>query len=188
MFRAYQDEYAEAYDRVLQHVETLEKGHGSGALASDSERIRYVSNANQALRDVDSALKAMELEAKTNPALRTEVRPLRPKVQELQKRFNDSLVQMHRENLLGDALEQADIRRRLQSANETLEKDSRVIDKSSKMALETEVIGQGILRDLNSQRETIQRSRHHVQRVNDELGISDSHVKDIENANKCSIQ
>eukprot|EP00397_Hematodinium_sp_SG-2012_P047930 GEMP01054712.1.p1 GENE.GEMP01054712.1~~GEMP01054712.1.p1 ORF type:complete len:190 (+),score=42.24 GEMP01054712.1:20-589(+) len=189
MYRAYQDEYAEAYERATQLVELLEQSRDSGKqIASDSERIRYVSNANQALHDVDSVLKAMELESRTNPTLRMEVRPLRPKLQELQKRFNASLAQLNRENLLGDALLQQDIRRRLQSTNDTLEKDSCVIDKSSKVALETEVIGQGILRDLLSQRETLQRSRNNMQRVNEELDTSNAQVTDIENANKCCIQ
>jgi len=185
MYNAYQDEYADCFARATQYVEALEnKERGA---AADAERNKGVSSANQALKDCDGALKAMELEAKTNPTLRMEVRPLRPKLQELQTRFNKTLAELQRNSLLGEAAQQKEIQRRLMTTNATLEKDLGVLDQTSKIALETEVIGQGIMRDLGHQKETIARTRNNMGIVGNELDTAKTQVADLEKT-KCSIQ
>jgi hypothetical protein len=73
------------------------------------------------------------------------------------------------------------------TTNATLEKDLGVLDQTSKIALETEVIGQGIMRDLGHQKETIARTRNNMGIVGNELDTAKTQVADLEKT-KCSIQ
>lgn len=68
-------------------------------------------------------------------------------------------------SLYGDASSagfQEDQRQRLLDNTEKIERTGRQLQAGYRIALETEEVGSAVLRDLHSQRETIQRSRNRV--------------------------
>ncbi|XP_059617980.1 vesicle transport through interaction with t-SNAREs homolog 1A [Phlebotomus argentipes] len=67
---------------------------------------------------------------------------------------------------------QDESKRRLLDNSERLERTGKHLDEGYRIVLETENLGNSILQDLSSQRETIQRSRSRVQQMDVELGKS----------------
>jgi vesicle transport through interaction with t-SNAREs 1 len=68
-------------------------------------------------------------------------------------------------SLYGDASSagfQEDQRQRLLDNTEKIERTGRQLQAGYRIALETEEVGSAVLRDLHSQRETIQRTRNRV--------------------------
>lgn len=66
----------------------------------------------------------------------------------------------------GDARISFDQKQRLLDNSETLERTGRKLEDSYRVVVETEEIGNQVLKNLNDQRETIQRSRTRVSRDN----------------------
>jgi len=148
-----------------------------------ADREQGISDAEQLLRQSDSVLKQMDLEAKTLPsAVRATIEPTlrqcREGLVERKKMMDATREAAARCSLLGvegistvygKSLHE---RERMLSANGKLEKASAALADACRVANETEALGKDVMSDLKFQGDLISRVSHNVHEVGSNYGVA----------------
>eukprot|EP00928_Gymnodinium_smaydae_P028186 TRINITY_DN21560_c0_g1_i1.p1 TRINITY_DN21560_c0_g1~~TRINITY_DN21560_c0_g1_i1.p1 ORF type:complete len:254 (-),score=47.73 TRINITY_DN21560_c0_g1_i1:60-773(-) len=138
--------------------------------ASSTSRVEAARSAANAHQEADQALQQMEVEARSMGALGSSIMPkltdYRSELASTRRQVRDAEALLQREGLgLGRAqaqeLSTEDQRTSADTFNR-LRNSSCRLDDSRRAALEAEEIGMDVMSDLNSQRESILRTKGHI--------------------------
>lgn len=168
LFETYEREYLKLTGSAAKDIERVDQ------LLPSVERDAAVKDANKALESADEIVQSMELEARSlsgsakqelvaqardyksnNAALRAKLRAVQTSSR-AQAAARDELLQGSDPTLRMEADNQ---RTRLMANTERMQRGTDKLRAAAQTALETEVIGQSIMGDLESQRQTIQHAR-----------------------------
>uniref|UniRef100_A0A0N5CGD5 Vesicle transport through interaction with t-SNAREs homolog 1A n=1 Tax=Strongyloides papillosus TaxID=174720 RepID=A0A0N5CGD5_STREA len=156
-----------------------------------AERAAAINEIQKTLNEVGDLLDQMELSARdfdlNSPerakydlrvrSYRSDKKQLDIELQKVLKRISnkDNLDEL----FSSDNPSSFDINEKLISNTERIERGSRKIEESYRIALETEEIGTSVLQDLSSQRETLNRARERLREAGADLLTSDKIVSQM---------
>mmetsp|Transcript_20722 Transcript_20722/g.53538 ORF Transcript_20722/g.53538 Transcript_20722/m.53538 type:complete len:254 (+) Transcript_20722:101-862(+) len=178
------------YEQEFKNITTVING-GVAALPTTSgdERTRTAAKVEKELTEAESLVQQMDLEVRSMAAdkrseLQNRVRGYKSTLSDMKSRYKDARAAFPstiaaRDELLGGARESAALkseaqsqRARLLAQTETLQKSSTRLEETHRIVLETEQIGEGILADLSSQRETLESTRDKLRGADTDLARS----------------
>lgn len=150
---------------------------------SGDEKKKVSLSVEKLMEETKELLEQMQLEVPQLPATqqqkygtwlnsyKSELNKLEKDLRKSKFAFSDSVYT--REELFGeDSHTSEDQRQRLLENTEQLERSGRRLERSYQTTIETEDIGRGILDDLHSQRDILQKSRDRLRETNENLGKS----------------
>mmetsp|Transcript_67463 Transcript_67463/g.173743 ORF Transcript_67463/g.173743 Transcript_67463/m.173743 type:complete len:228 (+) Transcript_67463:44-727(+) len=174
LFQEYENDFLKLRAEIDEH---LDKAQAGGKDESDR-----VSQAEKRTGRAESALKQMEMEARSlPPESKSDVEPrMRSYRSDLSSRRkgveNARQAAARRELLKADADpalgKSVRDRERLLTANEGLAQSTSRLEEAHRQALETEQIGIGVMSDLRQQRDVIMRTRGNVGEIGRNTGIA----------------
>jgi len=176
MFDSYKQDYDDHIAKIMD---------GLGKMSQDDKKVD-VSQIHKAFKEAEKTVKQLEMDAKSNSERRKEVQGLKENLKMLSQQFDVKLADMHRKGLLGEAAGQKAIQNRLQATEGKIQEGTDMVNNATRLALETEEIGNDIVKDLHAQREVIQRTKANVAVVGQELDQANKTVKEIEKP-QCSM-
>lgn len=180
MFADYERDYARNRQELDDRLRAAE------ALLADAAQKSLSEAAQRAVR-ADSALKQMEMEARSLPAetraaLSPKLRKYREELVERRKAVEEAQRAASRRALLGDRrdedLEKGSLgksvrdRERLLGATDGLDQATKRLEQATREALETERIGIDVMSDLRQQREIILSIGANVGEVSENTGVA----------------
>ncbi|XP_071808629.1 vesicle transport through interaction with t-SNAREs homolog 1A-like isoform X2 [Asterias amurensis] len=151
---------------------------------SGNEKKQQSSSAERQLDEARELLEQMDLEIRSIPSTdrqrySTRLRSYETELTRLEKDLRKAKIafrdgEASRDELLGldDGRQSEDQRARLLDNTERLERSGKKLDAGYKMTVETEQLGQGILDNLQRDREKIQRSRARLRETDAGVGQS----------------
>ncbi|KAK2172739.1 hypothetical protein NP493_934g00000 [Ridgeia piscesae] len=177
LMESYEQQYSNLTAEIVSHT-------GKIPNLSGSDKSTEVSHVERLLDETHELLEQMELEVRGLPpadrqkyqtrlkSYQAELATLEKELKKARIAFSDTVHS--REELLGmeEGHQSEDQRARLLDNSERLERVGKKIDHGYRTCIETEQIGEEILGNLHSQRETIQRSRNRLRDTNEALGQS----------------
>uniref|UniRef100_A0A0K0E4C8 t-SNARE coiled-coil homology domain-containing protein n=1 Tax=Strongyloides stercoralis TaxID=6248 RepID=A0A0K0E4C8_STRER len=152
---------------------------------SGSEKNAAINEIQKTLNEVGDLLDQMELSVRDfgiNSAERTKydlrVRSYRSDKKQLEIELQKALKRIDNKENFDELMNidnptSYDIKDKLIANTERIERGSRKIEESYRIALETEDIGTSVLQDLSSQRETLNRARERLRETGADLFASD---------------
>lgn len=155
-----------------------------GKLATHADKKSIIQEIERHVEEAQELLEQMELESReADPAVRPRLRTQLDSYRAELKRLTQEFTKVRSTQFEDGFYSQDDIysnnvsvteeqKRSLLDNSERLERTGKQLTTGYRMILETEEIGSQVLQDLNSQRETIQRSRNRLRETNAELGLS----------------
>ncbi|KAL1139908.1 hypothetical protein AAG570_006885 [Ranatra chinensis] len=143
------------------------------SLSQDLEK--HLDELQELLEQMD--LEVREIDPSQRPKLRTRVESYRTELNRLEKEFklrnsiNNYFYKgfVDQNDLYGEVNLREEQKQRLLDSSERLERTGNQLNTGYSILLETEDIGSQVLRDLHSQRETIQKSRSRLRETDAEL-------------------
>ncbi|KAF4516937.1 hypothetical protein B566_EDAN008026 [Ephemera danica] len=158
---------------------------GKISLLIGGERKNVISDVERQVEEAQELLEQMELEvreadASARPKLRTRLESYRAELKRLSQEFSKARTPSYQDSfgedgsIFGESTGglQEEQHQRLLDNSERIERTGRQLSAGYRIALETEEIGTEVLRDLHTQRETIQRTRSRLRETDAELGRS----------------
>uniref|UniRef100_A0A0K8T6F6 Vesicle transport through interaction with t-SNAREs 1A n=1 Tax=Lygus hesperus TaxID=30085 RepID=A0A0K8T6F6_LYGHE len=147
------------------------------------EKKFLVQELEKQIEELKELLEQMELEVReadpsARPKLKTRIDSYRVELTRLEEEFkiknsvnsvNDGYSSSE---LFGELSLREEQKQRLLDSSETMERTNNKLAASYSVLLETEEMGHGVLRDLHSQRETIQKSRSRLRETDADLSRS----------------
>lgn len=200
----YEEEFRIQQRQLRRNLDALaaarKKGKDEVRVAVAEEQKLLVSEVGRDFGAAEECLKSMEMEAKMmQPASERKKRQdaiarLREELRTIFREYDALLSRLQRERLLELDQETMAItdktlrvqRQRVLGATERLHESSRRLSDANQMMLETEQVGQDIMKDLHAQRETIQRSKDRVKTLDSNLDQSKKSIKNLEQPG-CSL-
>mmetsp|Transcript_33733 Transcript_33733/g.77356 ORF Transcript_33733/g.77356 Transcript_33733/m.77356 type:complete len:215 (+) Transcript_33733:34-678(+) len=166
-------------------------GEVSGFLDSSLENAEFDSvSASRSLESAEQAVRSMEMELKTTPSVRNKLLPKIKGYKDEVKRLRALLLEANRRQLMGASAQGLGISRehrdRLSSATDRLDDGNRVLEQARRQALEAEDIGSEIMTDLQTQRQTILRSKGGMRELDGNLSTSSGLISAITRRGKAN--
>ncbi|KAK9506217.1 hypothetical protein O3M35_008191 [Rhynocoris fuscipes] len=153
--------------------------------ADRADKRFLLQELDKQIEELKELLEQMELEvrdvdATLRPKLKTRIDSYRAELMRLEHEFqiknstnsNDELGYMSQGELFGELSLREEQKQRLLDSSERIERTNNKLMESYSILLETEDVGNNILRDLHSQKETIQNSRARLRDVDADLSRS----------------
>jgi len=171
IFERFEKEYTALSASVGSKVAALSKAGPA------DDRAANIATADAELMQADELLQQMELEArsvtaKERPRLQTRLKGYKSDVTNLRKEIKEARAVAAREQLMSGGRsppESADQQAHLLQINERTRSGTEKLRQAQATALEAEAIGNNIMSDLRSQRETIMHATGTLQRANEGL-------------------
>lgn len=146
-----------------------------------SDRRFLIQELEKQIEELRELLEQMELEVRDvdpslRPKLRTRVESYRAELARLEQEFNKASTQPNgyadQNEIFGEISIREEQKQRLLDSSEQIERTNNKLTACYSVLLESEDIGSQVLRDLHSQRETIQKSRMRLREADAELSRS----------------
>jgi len=176
--QTFEQQYSVLSGEITAKIGKVPNLHGGEKLCMISDVEHQIDEAKELLEQMD--LEVHNLSPSEKPRYKGRVKSYQQDLSNLEKDFRKSRIALSekvREQLLGEegvgydsAVE--DQRQRLLDNSERLERGGKKLDQGYKVCLESEEIGNNILEDLHSQRETITRARDRIHDIDANLGKS----------------
>ncbi|XP_076645284.1 vesicle transport through interaction with t-SNAREs 1a isoform X2 [Halictus rubicundus] len=147
---------------------------------NSNERRTFVQDVDRQIKDAQELLEQMELEVRgvtgaSRDRLRGRVESHRVELKRLTQEFQsakkpkEDSIELSRDDSWDNSITE-DQKERLLDASDRIDRSGRTLQNGYRMVLETEEIGSQVLKELHSQRETIQRGRGRLRDTDAELG------------------
>ncbi|KZC14765.1 PREDICTED: vesicle transport through interaction with t-SNAREs homolog 1A [Dufourea novaeangliae] len=147
---------------------------------SGNERRTFIQDVDRQIEEAQELLEQMELEVRgvnrtARDRLRGRVESHRAELKRLTQEFQsakkprEESIEINKEDSWESSITE-DQKKRLLDSSEQIERSGRTLQNGYRMVLETEEIGSQVLKELHSQRETIQRGRGRLRETDAELG------------------
>jgi vesicle transport through interaction with t-SNAREs protein 1 len=171
MFVSYEEDYKRNVASIKERLATAKSCNDSG------EATRRLQELMKEITETDQILRQMELEVKTMPAkkdIAPKVRGYRAELQSFSAEVRSASESNSRKQLFtdGDGELTRQHEDRYRSTTQKIRESTNRVEEAKRTAMETENIGIEIMSDLQSQRETILRTREHVRDVDSNLSRS----------------
>ncbi|CAH1794609.1 unnamed protein product [Owenia fusiformis] len=174
---SYEQQYSTLSAEITSKIGRIPNLTGADKQASIRNVDRLMDETKELLEQMD--LEVRELPSRDRQKYSTRLKSYKTELIKLEKDFKKARIafsdEVHmRDELLGgdDTNNSEDQRQRLLDNTERLERSGKRLEQGYRTAIETEQIGNQILEDLSSQRETIQRSRERLRETDANLGKS----------------
>jgi len=179
--------FADYEQEFVDTLSSLQNRLGSFPSISTDQKFNEIKKADNEIRDAEQTLQSMNLEARTVPGpqgakLQAKIKEYEAEIAKIKKDLRRSEVAANesaaRESLLGGAIIKDDIaisldqRERLLNNNERLNRSTVHLKNARRQAEETIEVGAGILDNLSTQRETMERGLGRLSGINDKLSQS----------------
>eukprot|EP00929_Paragymnodinium_shiwhaense_P069849 TRINITY_DN3527_c0_g2_i2.p1 TRINITY_DN3527_c0_g2~~TRINITY_DN3527_c0_g2_i2.p1 ORF type:complete len:247 (-),score=66.27 TRINITY_DN3527_c0_g2_i2:87-827(-) len=198
LFREYERDFERLQTTIDDELEFLSNGAADseqgGSSGSSCIKKVAIGRADKASKEAESALRQMEMEAKTLPtearsAVQPTMRQYRAALTERKSQLEAARQNVERQSLLGatcyGASEQE--RSRALDANAKLHNASRQLELAKQQSMESEEIGMDVMSDLRQQRDAISRSRNNMGVIGNNYGRAKSLIETMQqraNVNK----
>ncbi|XP_030757205.1 vesicle transport through interaction with t-SNAREs homolog 1A [Sitophilus oryzae] len=174
LFENYEQQYSALTADITAQIGLL-------ASSGSKDRRQLISNIEKHVEEAQELLEQMELEVREvesskKQRCRTKLDCYRAELKRLTLEYIKA--RSVKQEALYDSAEDTDVRisidqkQRLLDNSETLERAGRKLNEGYRVVIETEEIGNQVMRNLSEQRETIQRSRNRLRETDEELGRS----------------
>eukprot|EP00929_Paragymnodinium_shiwhaense_P108197 TRINITY_DN74527_c0_g1_i1.p1 TRINITY_DN74527_c0_g1~~TRINITY_DN74527_c0_g1_i1.p1 ORF type:complete len:228 (-),score=26.01 TRINITY_DN74527_c0_g1_i1:71-754(-) len=172
VFASYEEDFLRLQRAVRDNIAIAQaKGAGSSA----SSRSKACREADESHKQASQALQQMDLEAKSMGALAhsltSKLKDYRSDLATTRRLVRDAEATLQRDGLLGSDMSTESQRMSGDTLNR-LRNSTRRLDDTRRTALEAEEIGMDVMTDLNSQRESIMRTKAHLQDADENMNIS----------------
>ncbi|ENN77867.1 vesicle transport through interaction with t-SNAREs homolog 1A [Dendroctonus ponderosae] len=172
------ENYEQQYSALTADI-TAQIGHLSASASKDRRQLisnieKHVEEAQELLEQMD--LEVREVEPSKKQRCRTKLECYRAELKRLTLEYIKARTV--KQESLYDSAEDIDVRisfdqkQKLLDNSETLERAGRRLNDGYRVVVETEEIGNQVLKNLAEQRETIQRSRNRLRDTDQELSTS----------------
>lgn len=150
---------------------------------NDNSRRNIISEIDRQLEEVQELMEQMDLEihevdSATRPKYKTRIESYRAESERLSQEYSKAKVSKNNSEYQVEYFSEhssnlnEEQSQRLLDTSEEIERTGKHLDTGYRIALETEKIATEVLKDLESQRETIQRTRTRLREANEDLSRS----------------
>lgn len=175
------EEYEQQYSQITAEATSLIGRLGSSTTTSASERRELIQSTEQLLEEAGGILEQIGLEIRDcypehRPSLTAKLNCYSAELKRLKNEFQ--VTRTNKSNTAAAVFDDEtlsfgeDQRQRLLHNSERLERTGNHLSNAYRIAVETEEIGNSVLRDLENQRETLGRARSRLRETDAELGRS----------------
>jgi len=176
--QTFEQQYSALTAEVTVKIGKVPNLHGGEKLCMISDVEHQIDEVKELLEQMD--LEVHNLSTSEKPRYKGRVKSYQQDLANLEKDFRKSRIALSakaREQLIGEEGEGYDSavedqRQRLLDNSERLERSGKKLDVGYRVCVETEDIGNKVLEDLSSQRETITRARDRIHDMDSNLGKS----------------
>ncbi|XP_073978842.1 vesicle transport through interaction with t-SNAREs 1a isoform X1 [Rhodnius prolixus] len=172
----YEQQYAVSTADFTAKLAKLSKADRADRKFLLQELDKQIEELKELLEQMD--LEVRDVEATVRPKLKTRIDSYRAELTRLEHEFkiknstNSNDGYMSQGELFGELSLREEQKQRLLDSSERIERTNNKLVESYSILLETEDVGNNILRDLHSQKETIQNSRARLREVDTDLSRS----------------
>jgi len=178
LMQTFEQQYSALTAEVTVKIGKVPNLHGGEKLCMISDVEHQIDEVKELLEQMD--LEVHNLSTSEKPRYKGRVKSYQQDLANLEKDFRKSRIALSakaREQLIGEEGEGYDSavedqRQRLLDNSERLERSGKKLDVGYRVCVETEDIGNKVLEDLSSQRETITRARDRIHDMDSNLGKS----------------
>jgi len=176
--QTFEQQYSALTAEVTVKIGKVPNLHGGEKLCMISDVEHQIDEVKELLEQMD--LEVHNLSTSEKPRYKGRVKSYQQDLANLEKDFRKSRIALSakaREQLIGEEGEGYDSavedqRQRLLDNSERLERSGKKLDVGYRVCVETEEIGNKVLEDLSTQRETITRARDRIHDMDSNLGKS----------------
>jgi len=178
LMQTFEQQYSALTAEVTVKIGKVPNLHGGEKLCMISDVEHQIDEVKELLEQMD--LEVHNLSTSEKPRYKGRVKSYQQDLANLEKDFRKSRIALSakaREQLIGEEGEGYDSavedqRQRLLDNSERLERSGKKLDVGYRVCVETEEIGNKVLEDLSTQRETITRARDRIHDMDSNLGKS----------------
>ncbi|XP_066259718.1 vesicle transport through interaction with t-SNAREs homolog 1A [Euwallacea similis] len=174
LFENYEQQYSALTADITAHIGLLTASASKDRRQLISTIEKHVEEAKELLEQMD--LEVREIETSKKQRCKTKLECYRAELKRLTLEYIKARAV--KQESLYDSTEDVDLRvsidqkQRLLDNAETLERSGRKLNDGYRVVIETEELGNQVMRNLSEQRETIQRSRNRLRETDEELNRS----------------
>eukprot|EP00039_Didymoeca_costata_P017008 m.311011 g.311011 ORF g.311011 m.311011 type:complete len:219 (-) comp16481_c0_seq15:78-734(-) len=174
LIKEYEHDYNTLYNKVLKQCSEIPD-------MEEEQKNNQVKSAEKDIEEISDLIEQMSVEVTSLPAserakVKAKVAKYKKESEDLEKKLRRAAVALSsnkaRDELFEFDASTDDAREALLSNTERLNRTSNKIEDGQRAALEAQEVGMGIMSNLSTQRETIERSRNRLQEANSPLAKS----------------